>query len=217
MAWSSMSDPAAEARLAALLAEVRACRLCIEAPRGQPLPHLPRPVVRGRASATLAICGQAPGTRVHASGLPFSDPSGVRLREWMGVTEATFYDEGRIAIVPMGFCFPGLSAAGSDLPPRRECAPRWRAEIFAALPRLTLILLIGRYAQDWHAPMFNGRPLDAVVRETCTATAHAARPRLMALPHPSWRNNGWLKRNPWFDADVVPALRAAVRACLALG
>jgi len=212
-----MSNEAAERRLATVLAEVRACRLCVEAPRGAPLPHPPRPVVRGYASATLAICGQAPGTRVHASGVPFSDPSGVRLRAWMGVTDEMFYDERRIAIVPMGFCFPGLGPTGGDLPPRRECAPRWRAEIFSALPRLSLILLIGRYAQDWHAPAFRGFPLDAVVRESCTAAPGVAQPRLMALPHPSWRNNSWLKRNPWFDSEVVPALQAAVRACLAAG
>ena len=137
-------------RLEALLGEIRACRVCVEQPRGKALPHEPRPVVRARRVRGIAICGQAPGTRVHASGIPFLDPSGDRLRAWMGVTPEAFYDEDRVAIVPMGFCFPGLDAHGSDLPPRRECAPLWRPRLLAELPRVRLVLAVGGYAQRWH-------------------------------------------------------------------
>ena len=138
--------------LAGLLAEIRACRRCVEAPIGAPLGHQPRPVIRAAVTARVAICGQAPGTRVHDSGVPFLDPSGDRLRAWMGVTSDEFYDERLVAIVPMGFCFPGLDAHGSDLPPRRECAPLWRARVLEALPRVELMLLVGSYAQRWHLP-----------------------------------------------------------------
>jgi uracil-DNA glycosylase len=190
-----------------LLDEITACRLCAEGTR--PLPHEPRPVVRARPTARLCIAGQAPGTRVHNSGLPFNDPSGDRLREWLGVGRDTFYDEGRIAIVPMGFCFPGLDAKGGDLPPRRECAPRWRARVFAHLPRLELTLLVGLYAQKWH--------LGAGVKPSLSETVAAWRdylPEFLPLPHPSWRNNAWLKRNPWFAAEVVPYLQDRVRSLL---
>ena len=129
--------------LARLLAEIRACRVCVEQPTGAPLPHAPRPVLRAAGSARIAICGQAPGTRVHASGVPFLDPSGDRLRGWMGVSPEEFYDEERVAIVPMGFCFPGLDGSGSDLPPRRECAPLWRERVLAALPDIQLLLPAG--------------------------------------------------------------------------
>ncbi len=152
------------ATLDTLLAELRACRICRDAPAmAAPLPHEPRPVVQASATARLLIAGQAPGTRVHASGRPFTDPSGVRLRQWMGVDEATFYDASRIAIVPMGHCFPGLDAKGGDLPPRRECAPRWRAPVLAALPEVRLILVIGQHARDWHLPDWKGRGLTETV------------------------------------------------------
>ena len=136
--------------LDALVADIRACRHCRDHPDGPPLPHEPRPVLRVSATARIGIFSQAPGTRVHASGTPFTDPSGVRLRAWMGVTDDEFYDASRIAIVPMGFCFPGLDAKGGDLPPRRECAPLWRARLLAALPAIELVLLVGQYAQRWH-------------------------------------------------------------------
>lgn len=196
-----------------LLAEIRACRCCVDTPEGLPLPHDPRPVIRAASTARLMVCGQAPGIRVHASGVPFSDPSGDRLRSWMGVTSEEFYDTARLAIVPMGFCFPGLDASGADLPPRRECAPRWRARVMAELPRLELILLVGGYAQRWHL----GAAAKVGVAETVKAWrehAGAGRPLRFPLPHPSWRNNAWIKANPWFESDLLPALRSEVRRIL---
>ena len=136
--------------LDALLARIAACRLCRDAPRGAPLPHEPRPVVRFSATARLLIAGQAPGVRVHRSGLPFDDPSGERLRDWMGIDRATFYDTARIAIAPMGFCFPGLDPKGSDLPPRPECRAAWHDQLFALAPQIETILVVGGYAQAWH-------------------------------------------------------------------
>jgi len=193
--------------LAALLAEARACRVC--APQ---LPHEPRPVLRAAASAPLRIVGQAPGTRVQASGIPFDDPSGDRLRDWMGIARSVFYDETRVAIVPMGFCFPGLDERGGDLPPRRECAPLWQARLRAALPAVELTLLVGQYAQRFH--------LGSRRRANLTETVRAFRdflPDVLPLPHPSWRNNAWLKRNPWFAEDLLPVLRARVAALLGAG
>ena len=133
-----------------LAAQIRACRICVDHPVGAPLAHAPRPVLRVSRTARIAVVGQAPGTRVHASGIPFSDASGERLRAWMGVTADEFYDVRRVAIVPMGFCYPGQDAHGGDLPPRRECAPRWRPRLFEQLPRIELMLLVGGYAQRWH-------------------------------------------------------------------
>ncbi len=200
--------------LDALLAEIRACRVCRDRPDGPPLPHDPRPVLRASVSARICICGQAPGTRVHESGVPFTDPSGDRLRDWMGVDEATFYDASRIAIVPMGFCFPGLDAKGGDLPPRRECAPAWRARVFAGLPNLRLLLLVGQYAQSWHLGPARGKTLTETVRDWRRyADGHDGVPAI-PLPHPSWRNNAWLKRNPWFAAELLPRLRRDVRRLL---
>lgn len=194
--------------LDSLLAEIRACRVCRDAPRDAPLPHEPRPVLRAGESARICIASQAPGVRVHETGLPFNDPSGDRLRAWMGVDRETFYDASRIAIVPMGFCFPGQDARGGDLPPRRECAPLWREKVFARLPNLELLLLVGQYAQAWHLGAERGRTLTQTVRNW---RAHARRDSgigMLPLPHPSWRNNAWLKRNPWFEAEVLPFLRA---------
>lgn len=197
--------------LEGLLARIRACRLCCDAPLGTPLPHPPRPVLRAKVSARIAVCGQAPGTRVHASGVPFSDASGNRLRDWMGVDAANFYDESRIAIVPMGFCFPGLDAKGSDRPPRRECAPTWRNEVFAALPNLQLILAVGSYAVRWHLSERGGQPLNAIVSDWRTVLDQARQgPVVLPLPHPSWRNTGWLNANPWFAADVLPVLKTRI-------
>ncbi len=208
-----------------LLEEIRACRLCMEAPIGRPLPHEPRPVLSAATSARIAIYGQAPGTRVHASGRPFTDPSGNRLRTWMGVTSGEFYDETRIAIVPMGFCFPGLDAKGSDLPPRRECAPRWRARVIAALGNVELALLVGSHAQRWHLRHWRlqGRQLGSqrglgmteIVRDWQRfASIEVGGPCYIPLPHPSWRNNAWIGRNPWFEAELLPALRSQVRGLL---
>ncbi len=203
--------------LAGLVAAVRACRLCAEPPEGAPLPHAPRPVLRLTQTARLLVAGQAPGVRVHRSGLPFDDPSGERLRFWMGIDREIFYDESRIAIVPMGFCFPGLDAAGADLPPRRECAPRWHDALFAAAPQIETILAIGRYAQDYHfRRLGHARPKREGVGETVQRwrALGKTRPRLFPLPHPSWRNSAWLKRNPWFEAELLPDLRAEVARLL---
>jgi uracil-DNA glycosylase len=197
-----------------LLAEIRACRVCRDAPQGAPLPHEPRPVLRAERGARICVCGQAPGTRVHQSGVPFSDPSGDRLREWMAVDRDTFYDASRIAIVPMGFCFPGLDGKGGDLPPRAECAPLWRSRVFAELPELRLILLIGQYAQGWHLGRERGRTLTETVHNWRAYTSRGDGTVSIPLPHPSWRNNAWLKKNPWFDAEVLPFLRAEVRHLL---
>jgi uracil-DNA glycosylase len=200
--------------LAALQSVIAACRICVESPLSRPLPHEPRPVVWPSPTARLCVCGQAPGTRVHASGLPFDDASGDRLRDWMGVDRGTFYDRARLAIVPMGFCFPGQDAKGGDLPPRRECAATWHDRVFAAMPQLQLVLAVGQYAQAYHL----GRDRKASLTETVGAWREYwqrdDRPRVLPLPHPSWRNTGWLKRHPWFETDVLPVLRAEVARLL---
>ncbi len=204
--------------LAALIDRLHACRICRDAPRfGRALPHEPRPVIQASPTARLCIAGQAPGTRVHASGRPFTDPSGDRLRDWLGIGHADFYDAGRVAIVPMGHCFPGLDAKGGDLPPRRECAETWRAPVFAALPDLELILLIGQYAQRWHLGPELGPSLTETMSRWRAILDKPRRPRLLPLPHPSWRNNAWLRRNPWFEAELLPVLRAEVTRLLHAG
>ncbi len=183
-----------------LLKQVRACRLC-EAH----LPLGPRPVLRAERGARLLVIGQAPGTKVHATGIPWNDPSGDRLRDWMGVTRQQFYDASRIAIMPMGFCYPGRLPRGGDAPPRPECAPQWHGRILAQLPRIELVLLIGSYAQGYY--------LEEMRRPTLTETVRAWReyaPDFLPLPHPSFRNNFWLKQNPWFETDVLPELRRRV-------
>lgn len=192
-----------------VLAELRACRICRDAPRFLPaLPHQPRPIVQGSATARLCIASQAPGTRAHAIGKPFFDPSGVRLRHWLGLGEEAFYDASRVAIVPMGHCFPGQDAKGGDLPPRRECAPLWREPVFAAMPALELVLAIGMYAQAWH--LGPRAKLSDTVADWRAVLAAPRRPRILPLPHPSWRNNAWLRQRPWFEAELLPALRAEV-------
>lgn len=156
-----------------------------------------------RPTARLLIAGQAPGARVHGSGRPFSDASGDRLRDWTGLSAQEFYDLDRVAIVPMAFCFPGYDAKGSDLPPPAICAATWRTRVMAALPQVRLTLLVGGVAMRWH---LGTRSVTRTVADWRTAAARGIFP----LPHPSWRNTGWLKRNPWFDADLVPELRRAV-------
>lgn len=194
-----------------LLRELRACRVCRDAPsRGPPLPHEPRPVIQASATARLCIAGQAPGTRVHASGRPFTDPSGVRLRQWLGLDEARFYDASLVAIVPMGHCFPGLDAKGSDLPPRAECAPLWRDRVFTALPSVELVLAIGQYAQAWHLGPARGATLSQTVAQWRAILDRPVRPQVIPLPHPSWRNNGWLRKHPWFEKELLPVLRVEV-------
>ena len=187
-----------------LLRDARACRVC-----AADLPLGPRPVLRAGAEARLMIIGQAPGTRVHETGIPWNDPSGERLRQWLALDRSRFYDETKIAIVPMGFCYPGREPKGGDKPPRPECAPLWHPPLRAALQRVGLTLLVGLYAQR--------RYLGARRKASLTETVRAWRdylPEQLPLPHPSWRNTAWLKRNPWFEAELVPDLRARVGALL---
>lgn len=191
------------------MAEIGACRVCRVSPKGAPLPHEPRPVLRASVTARILIVGQAPGTRVHASGKPFDDRSGDRLRAWMAVTRDVFYDAGRVAIAPMGFCFPGQDEKGADLPPRKECAPLWRARLMAELSSVDLILLVGSYAQRWYLGQRSGG-LTETVRNGPSEILLPKPALAISLPHPSWRNTGWLKSNPWFEQDVLPRLRAEV-------
>lgn len=186
-----------------LFARIRACRLC-EAH----LPLGPRPVIRGSEHSRLLIIGQAPGTKVHASGIPWDDASGARLRDWLALDKAMFYDESHIAIMPMGLCYPGRGRSG-DLPPRPECAPLWHPQVLELMPRVELVLLVGQYAQQHY--------LGANYRGTLTETVRHWRdvgPRFLPLPHPSPRNTLWLKKNPWFEAEVIPSLRERVAQLL---
>ena len=190
--------------LAALITRIRDCRLC-----AADLPLGPRPVLRAKRSARLLIVGQAPGTRVHETGIPWNDRSGDQLRAWLDIDRETFYDTARIAIVPMGFCYPGVDPRGGDRPPRPECAEAWHEALLDRLPRVSLVLLVGMYAQK--------RYLGARRARTLTDTVAAWRdygPRYLPLPHPSWRNLHWRRRNPWFEAEIVPELRARMRALL---
>lgn len=190
------------------MAEIAGCRTCAAAFAATATAHAPRPVLRVAPTARLLVAGQAPGARVHASGVPFDDASGVRLRDWLGLSPAQFYDGARVAIVPMAFCFPGYDARGADLAPPRVCAATWRARVLADLPQLRLTLAVGGAAQDWHLGRA-GRVTDRV------AAWQSAPPGVIALPHPSWRNTGWLRRHPWFEAELVPWLRARVAEALA--
>ena len=202
--------PELQPDLDALAARIRACRICRDAPLGPPLPHEPRPVLVPSATAKILIASQAPGTKVHLSGMPFTDASGDRLRDWLGVTREEFYDPRLFAIAPMGFCFPGQDAKGADLPPRRECAPAWRAPLLALMPQVELVLAIGLYAQAWH--LGGGPRLAHRDGADWRAIYDAAAGRsVIPLPHPSWRNTGWLKRNPWFETDLLPFLRTEIR------
>lgn len=187
-----------------LLDEIRACRACA----GE-LPHEPRPVVFLRPQVRLLICGQAPGRRVHESGLPFTDVSGDRLRQWMGVDSETFYGRPEIGVAAMAFCFPGTNPKGGDYPPPPRCAKLWREPLLEHLPKVELTLLVGGYAQAWAL----GDRAKANMTETVRAWRDYA-PAYLPLPHPSWRNTGWLKRNPWFEAEVTPYLRQRVREIL---
>ncbi len=187
--------------LAALLADVRACRLCADLPFG------PRPVVQIGAAARIVIIGQAPGRIVHDSGVPWDDASGERLRAWTGLTPGDFYNADLVALMPMGFCYPG-AADGADLPPRRECAPAWHDRLWAHLGQVSLVLLVGGHAQAAYAPG----------RMTMTERVRAgAAGRFWPLPHPSWRSTGWMRKQPWFEAEILPALRARVAAALLAG
>lgn len=194
----------AESDLANLLTEIRACRVCAGA-----LGHEPRPVVQAAASARVLIIGQAPGSKVHASGIPWDDDSGERLRDWTGLSREAFYDPTRVALMPMGFCYPG-KGSGGDLPPRPECAPLWHARLLAALPQVRLTLLVGQYAIARYVPARPRPTLTEAVRSRIGAP-----PGTVPLPHPAWRSTLWMKKNPWFGAEVLPDLRAGIAAALA--
>lgn len=187
------------------LKRIQSCRLC-----EKEMTRKPRPVLQVGETAKILVAGQAPGNLAANSGIPFSDPSGVRLRGWMGVTEAEFYDRARVAMVPMGFCFPGYDQQGGDLPPMKRCASEWRSQLLELLPNIQLTLLIGGYTQKWHLGEKAARTLTSTVQNW---REHLSE-QLITMPHPSWRNNGWLKRNPWFQSDLLPELRARVRSLL---
>jgi uracil-DNA glycosylase len=187
--------------LSDLFSDIRARTHCDGLPSG------PRPVVRGSSSARLCIVGQAPGVRVHNSGIPWNDPSGKRLRDWLQTDDEKFYDESRVAIVPIGFCYPGTMENGGDYPPRKECAPKWHPPLLDALKKVELTLLVGTYAQAFY--------LGRERKKNMTETVRAFRdylPRFLPTPHPSWRTTGWQKKNPWFDEELLPELRARVHA-----
>ena len=191
--------------LARLSTEARACTICADE-----LPLGPRPVFRVSPTARLLIVGQAPGTKVHGTGIPWNDASGDRLRGWLNLDPEIFYDESRIAIVPMGFCYPGVDARGGDRPPRKECAPAWHPRFLKLLPKIELTLLVGLYAQAHY--------LGDRRKVTLTDTVRAFKdygPNFMPLPHPSWRNTGWLRKNPWFEAELLPVLRRRVTKLIA--
>ena len=185
--------------------EIALCRLCRDAAI-RPLPHEPRPVVVLSTTARILIAGQAPGLRVQETGIPFNDASGDRLRDWLAVSRDQFYDPAKFAILPMGFCFPGYDAKGSDLPPRRECAPRWRKQALETMPQIELVIAVGGYAQRWHLGKATAGSVTDTVLDWRSHVGHGVIP----LPHPSWRNTAWLRRNPWFDAELLPELRRKV-------
>lgn len=195
----SMSD------LEALLSDIRACRLC------EPdLPLGANPIIRAAPGATLLIIGQAPGTKVHESSIPWNDPSGNRLRDWLQMDRDTFYDPSRVAIMPMGFCYPGRLPRGGDAPPRPECAPTWHPLVLPMLPDIRLTLLIGQYAQA----RYLGDRRSKTMTETVRAGEKFASEGLFPLPHPSWRNTAWAKKNPWFEAETLPRLRQSLHPAL---
>ena len=190
-----------------LTQDIRACHICADRFAHTRTAHRPRPIVWFNAAPRILIAGQAPGLRVHESGKPFWDRSGDRLRDWLGVDQDRFYDVAKIAIVPMAFCFPGYNAAGADLPPPKVCAQTWHEKVMKHIGRVPLTLLIGAHAQRWH--LKTSGTVDATVKGW---RDHA--PRVFPLPHPSWRNTGWVKKNPWFETDLLPALQAQVKDVL---
>ncbi|WP_446720358.1 uracil-DNA glycosylase family protein [Leisingera sp. ANG-S5] len=187
-----------------LKAQIRNCRICADRFAATATAHAPRPVVWFRPAARILIAGQAPGVRVHESGRPFTDPSGDRLRAWLGLSEAEFYNKDRVAVVPMGFCFPGYNDKKADLPPPAVCGKTWHHQVMDHLPEVQLKVLVGAHAQRYHLGLKG--PVTDVVRGW---RDHA--PQVFPLPHPSWRNTGWLKKNPWFEAELLPVLQARVK------
>lgn len=207
--------------LAELQQQINSCTICRDHPlNGNPLDHEPHPVCISSTTAKIAICGQAPGIRVHNTGIPFNDPSGTRLREWLDVTSEEFYDSNHFALIPMGFCFPGYDKHGSDLPPRRECRITWHDQVFSLMPQLQFIIAIGSHAQNYHLrrnPTYRDY-LQAQPKPVNTTTTvknwrryiesnQNTGPEILPLPHPSWRNSGWLKRNLWLEKELLPVLR----------
>jgi len=201
-----MPTTTSNAEMDVLRAEISSCRICRDRPVGVRLAHEPRPVAVLSAAARILIAGQAPGLRVYETGLAFNDASGDRLRQWLGVDRDQFYDPANFAIVPMGFCFPGYDAHGSDLPPRKECAPAWRRPAIASMPQIRLTLAVGGYAQAWHLSLKAGTPMTQTVRDWRLHLENG----ILPLPHPSWRNTGWIGKNPWFEAELLPELRRLV-------
>lgn len=191
--------------LPSLLRDIRACQLCRD-----DMQREPNPILQISAKARILVAGQAPGNLADLSGQPFTDPSGVRLRDWMGVSEDEFYDSDKIALLPMGFCFPGYDKNGSDIPPMKRCAETWRTRVLSAMPQIELTILIGGYAQKWHLQDRAEKTLTATVANWTEFTSE----RIFTTPHPSWRNNVWLKRNPWFESDLLPELQKRVRSLL---
>ena len=198
--YDEMSDD-----LQTLIAEMRQCRLC-EAD----MQRAPNPVFQLSETAKVLVAGQAPGNLADTTGVPFNDPSGDRLRDWMGVTRDEFYDASRVAMLPMGLCFPGYDAKGGDLPPMKRCADVWRQRVLDQMPGIDVILLVGGYAQRWHL----GPRMGKTLTETVSNWKSYSSEHMFTVPHPGWRNTAWLKRNPWFEADVLPELRHAVRSAL---
>ena len=199
----AQSDTDLPLATAHLLQQVRACTLCV--------PHLPmgvRPVLQAHPAARILVVGQAPGMKVHKSGVPFDDASGDRLRDWMAITRDVFYEPTQMAIVPMGFCYPGTGRSG-DLPPRPECAPQWRQQVLEHLPHIALTLVIGQYAQAWHLAKSGNSNVTSIVERW-----QEFAPKVIPLPHPSPRNNIWLKRNPWFAKTLLPELKELVANAL---
>lgn len=192
---------------ASLVSRIQACQICKDRFAATHTAHSPRPVVWFRQGARILIAGQAPGARVHESGRPFTDPSGDRLRSWLGLEEDAFYDKSKVAIVPMAFCFPGYNAKGSDLPPPSICARTWHDDVMQMLGTAQLTILVGGHAHKWHLN----------VKSTVTETVSRWRdfaPQVFALPHPSWRNTGWLRKHPWFESELLPVLQSRVREVL---
>lgn len=193
--------------------EIADCRICYDKPLFMPrLPHEPRPVAYLSSTARIVIAGQAPGMRVHNTGIPFNDPSGERLREWLGVNRECFYDKSKFAIIPMGFCFPGYSKTKSDLPPRKECRLTWHDRIFAAMPQIELVIAIGGYAQKYHIHNLDKKSVTETVKDwkNILTIQQAKGYHVLPLPHPSWRNTHWIKNNPWFESELLPTLKKLV-------
>lgn len=193
-----------------MLDKIRACTICEKSHESTLLPHPARPIVRAKRSARNLIVGQAPGQLAHERGKPFDDPSGQRLRSWMGVTRTEFYDDHTIAFAPIGFCFPGYDLKGFDLPPRKECAPKWQDLLLNELPFLELVLLIGLHAQRWYLEANESLSVAQIVREGPRRLLKPKGALGFPLPHPSWRNTRWIKLHPWFESQILPKLQKEV-------